>query len=239
MLNAHHPQVVVNATAYTAVDDAEADETTATSVNGTAPGNLARWCARHGARLLHVSTDYVFDGTATSPYEVDDATAPCNVYGRSKLLGEHAVLDAGGDGHIVRTAWLYGGGPSFIRTVGARLKAGEHVHVVTDQRGAPTWSAHLAQALVALGTASAPPGIWHCTSRGEASWYDVALALAALVGVDGDLVAPTTSDHFPRPARRPAYSVLSNDRWIAAGLAPLPDWRDALREALDRDPSLA
>lgn len=231
-LTAHRPEIVLNAAAYTRVDDAESDEETATRINGHAPGHLARWCAARGARLVHVSTDYVFDGTASAPYEVDDAPSPHNAYGRSKLAGEQAVIAAGGDCHVVRTGWLYGPGPSFVRAVGRQLRAGEEVAVVTDQRGAPTWTRHLAERIVALGGADIPPGIWHCSSAGDASWYDVALALADLLGIDRELVKPTTSEAFARPARRPAYAVLSNRKWVRAGLPAMPQWRDALDAAL-------
>lgn len=232
-LAALRPDVVINAAAYTRVDDAETDEAAASAVNATGPGNLARWCATSGARLVHVSTDYVFRGDATSPYDVDAATGPTGAYGRTKLAGERAVLAAGGDSHVVRTGWLYGEhGPSFVRTVGRRLLAGESVEVVDDQRGSPTWTRHLAQRLVALGTASVDPGVRHCSSAGEASWYDVAVALAELLGAAPTSVRPTTSAAMARPAPRPAYSVLSARSWLEAGLPAMPPWRDALREAL-------
>lgn len=232
-LEDHRPAVVVNAAAYTQVDDAEADEATATRVNGTGPGLLAQSCAATSTRLIHVSTDYVFDGTATVPYDVDAATAPTSAYGRSKLAGETAVFAAGGDVHVVRTGWLYGErGPSFIRTVGRRLRAGEPLAVVVDQRGAPTWTYPLAQRLVALGAAHVDPGVWHCSAAGEATWHDVAVALAKLLGADPGLVSPTTSEAFVRPARRPGYSVLSNRRWLDAGLPPMADWREMLAIAV-------
>jgi dTDP-4-dehydrorhamnose reductase len=232
-LTAHRPDVVINAAAYTRVDDAESDEAAAAAVNATGPANLARWCAANGARLVHVSTDYVFRGDATSPYEIDAPTEPTGAYGRTKLGGELAVLAAGGDGHVVRTGWLYGEhGASFVRTVGKRLLAGESVDVVDDQRGAPTWTRHLAQRLVALGTAAVEPGVRHCSSAGEASWYDVAVALAGLLGAEPTSVRPTTSAAMARPAPRPAYSVLSGRSWLAAGLPAMPEWSDALSEAL-------
>jgi dTDP-4-dehydrorhamnose reductase/4-ketoreductase len=232
-LDLHRPDVVVNAAAYTRVDDAESHEDLAAAVNAVGPGSLARWCASHDARLVHVSTDYVFRGDATSPYEIDAPTGPTGAYGRTKLAGELAVLAAGGDGHVVRTGWLYGEhGPSFVRTVGARLLAGESVDVVDDQRGAPTWTRHLAQRLVALGTTTLDPGVRHCSSAGEASWYDVAVALAELLGAEPAAVRPTTSAAMARPAPRPAYSVLSDRSWLAAGLPAMPEWRAALHEAL-------
>ncbi|HVW81505.1 MAG TPA: dTDP-4-dehydrorhamnose reductase [Mycobacteriales bacterium] len=235
-LDSHQPTVVINAAAYTKVDDAEAHEDDATLVNGVGPGLLAAWCAAHGARLIHVSTDYVFPGEGSAPYEVDAAVGPVSAYGRSKLAGEHAVLAAGGDGHVVRTGWLYGAnGPSFVRAVGRKLLGGETVDVVTDQRGAPTWTRELASRLVALGTAGVEPGIWHCSAAGEATWFDVAVALADLLGVPTERVRPTTSAAMARPAPRPAYSVLSNAKWNAAGLPAMAPWRDALADALARE----
>jgi len=227
------PTVVINAAAYTRVDDAEADEATALAINGTAPGVIAAWCARNGSRLIQVSTDYVFNGDATRPYQVDDPTGPTGAYGRTKLAGEQAVLAASGDGHVVRTGWLYGErGTSFIRTIGGRLSAGDAVQVVTDQVGAPTWTRDLADRLIELGTAEVASGVWHCSAAGTASWYEVAVALSEELGVDPGLVGRTTSEAFVRPARRPAYSVLANDAWIAAGLPAMPDWRVSLHAAL-------
>jgi dTDP-4-dehydrorhamnose reductase len=237
-LDHHRPDVVINAAAYTRVDDAESDEATATRVNGDAPGTLARWCAAAGARLVHVSTDYVFAGDTSAPYDVDAAPSPRSAYGRSKLAGERAVLAAGGDAHVVRTSWVYGRGPSFVRAVGGRLRLGEAVDVVDDQVGAPTWSRQLATRLMELGTAEVRPGIWHCTSAGQASWFGVAVTLAEELGVDPTLVRPCSSATMQRPAQRPAYSVLSNAAWRAAGLAPLPRWRDALHQAMRDDPTI-
>jgi dTDP-4-dehydrorhamnose reductase len=232
VLTARSPEVVVNCAAYTAVDDAEADEETATAINGDGPALLARWCAERAARLIHVSTDYVFAGDATAPYEVDEPVAPRSAYGRSKAVGERAVLDAGGDGHVVRTAWVYGAeGGNFVKTMARLATQRDTVSVVDDQLGSPTWSLHLARGLVALGAADVRPGVWHCTGAGEATWYVFARAIFAELGLDPARVLPTTSDAFPRPAPRPAYSVLSDARWRAAGLPDLPHWRDALHEA--------
>jgi dTDP-4-dehydrorhamnose reductase len=227
------PTVVINCAAYTSVDAAETDEATATTINGEAPGHLARWCAEHNTRFIHVSTDYVFAGNSTSPYDVDHQIDPQSAYGRSKAIGEQAVLAADGDSHIVRTSWVYGvGGANFVRTM-ARL-AGEHdtVDVVSDQRGTPTWSLHLARSLTALGVADVSPGIWHFTGGGETTWYDFAQAIFTELGLDPARVRPTTTEEFPRPAPRPAYSVLSMRKWVDSGLPAAAPWRDALHEAL-------
>jgi len=227
--------VVVNTAAYTDVDGAESDEATATAVNGDAVARLAEACAAAGARLIQPSTDYVFAGDGSVPYQEDAPTAPVNAYGRSKLVGERAVLSLlPHAGYVVRTAWLYGEhGRNFVATM-LRLATGrDTVDVVDDQRGQPTWTVALAHQIVALGTATdAPGGIYHGTSSGETTWYDLARAVFATAGHDPDRVRPTTSDRFPRPARRPAYSVLGHDRWKLAGVAPQPDWADSLRTAL-------
>jgi dTDP-4-dehydrorhamnose reductase len=227
------PDVVVNAAAYTAVDAAEADEETAYRVNAVGPAYLAAATQRVGARLLHVSTDYVFAGDAAEPYDVDDLPAPMSAYGRTKLAGEHAVreLDPTG-GTVIRTAWVYGPtGKNFVRTMVRLESERDTVTVVDDQRGSPTWSADLARALVQLGRSPAPAGIYHCTAAGETTWFGLARAVFEELGADPARVLPITTDALPTPARRPAYSALSNSSWLAAGLTPLPHWRDALHRA--------
>ncbi|SNS01368.1 dTDP-4-dehydrorhamnose reductase [Geodermatophilus pulveris] len=225
--------VVLNAAAYTAVDAAETDEDTALLVNGRAPGWLAEELAGHG-RLVHVSTDYVFDGTATEPYPVDAPVAPRSAYGRTKAVGERAVTAAGGDATVVRTSWVYGAhGGNFVRTMAGRALAGAPVSVVDDQVGSPTWAADLAAGLVELGARPGPvPPVLHRTDAGAVSWYGLARAVYEELGADAGLVGPTTTADFPRPAPRPAWSVLDGAAWLAAGLpAPRP-WRAALHAAL-------
>lgn len=229
--------VVLNAAAYTAVDAAETDEQTALLVNGRAPGWLAEELAGRG-RLVHVSTDYVFDGAATEPYPVDAPVAPRSAYGRTKAAGERAVAAAGGDAAVVRTAWVYGAhGGNFVRTMAGRALAGAPVSVVDDQVGSPTWAADLATGLVALGARPGPvPPVLHRTDAGAVSWYGLARAVYEEVGADPALVTPTTTEAFPRPAPRPAWSVLDGSAWLAAGLpAPRP-WRTALHLALQEWP---
>jgi dTDP-4-dehydrorhamnose reductase len=226
--------VVVNAAAYTAVDAAETDEATAELVNGRAPGWLAEELAGR-ARLVHVSTDYVFDGAATEPYPVDAPIAPRSAYGRTKAAGERAVAAAGGDATVVRTAWVYGRhGANFVRTM-IRLE-GQHetLTVVDDQVGSPTWSADLAAGLVELGARDgAVPPLLHYTNTGQVSWCGFARAVFEELGADPERVRPVTTAEFPRPAPRPAYSVLDGGAWTAAGLRPARPWRPALTEAME------
>jgi len=224
--------VVLNAAAWTDVDGAETAEEAATAVNGHAVRMLADVA---GKRLIHLSTDYVFDGTATTPYPEDTAPAPGNAYGRGKAIGEQAVLAAGGS--VVRTAWLYGAhGTNFVRTMLRLAAERDTVAVVDDQQGPPTWSYALARQLVALAGATAAgraaPGVYHGTAAGSTTWYGLARAVFAEAGLDPARVRPTTSDRFPRPAVRPAYSVLGHDRWAGTGVAPLPDWRPMLTAAM-------
>ncbi len=235
----HRPDVVVNCAAYTAVDDAESDEARALEINGDGPRLLARACAAHGARLIHVSTDYVFSGEArTTPYPEDHPTGPRTAYGRTKLAGERAVLEElPGASAIVRTAWLYGvHGTNFVRTMIGLEARRDTLDVVDDQHGQPTWSADVAERIADLGVRLGPDahGVFHATDSGEATWYELAREVFSLIGADPDRVRPTSSAAFPRPAPRPAYSALAHRRWQEIGL-PLPrDWRSALHEALPR-----
>ncbi|MEU6142977.1 dTDP-4-dehydrorhamnose reductase [Streptomyces sp. NPDC047081] len=235
-LAGHRPEIVVNCAAYTAVDDAETDEDRALRINGDGPRHLARACAAHGARLIHVSTDYVFAGDADTPYPEDHPTAPRTAYGRTKLAGERAVAEElPTSSAIVRTAWLYGvHGRSFVRTMIDLESRRDTLDVVDDQRGQPTWSADVATRLADLGPhlARGASGVFHATSSGEASWYELAREIFDGLGADPDRVRPVGSGAFPRPAPRPAYSALDHGRWQELGLPPLRDWRAALHEAL-------
>lgn len=232
-LTACRPDVVVNCAAWTAVDDAETREAAALAVNGTGVAGLAAACADSGAALVQVSTDYVFCGTARAPYAEDHRPAPRTAYGRTKLAGERAVLTAlPGGGYIVRTAWLYGAhGRNFVGTMLARARAGTPSAVVDDQRGQPTWTVDVASRIRALMAAGAPPGVYHATSSGETTWYDLAREVYRLAGADPGLVEPVSTSAYPRPAARPAYSVLGHDAWRKAGLAPIGEWRESLGRA--------
>lgn len=225
--------VVINAAAWTGVDDAESHEDAAAAVNAYGPEVLATAVAATGARLVQVSTDYVFDGTGTHPYAEDEPTRPLGAYGRTKAAGEAAVLSiAPQTSYVVRTAWLYGaGGPNFAKTMVRLAASHDTVSVVTDQVGQPTWTADLADQVVAMLDADAPAGIYHGTNGGRGSWFDFTRAIFAEVGLDPERVLPTDSSAFVRPAPRPAFSVLGHDGWRRAGLAPMRDWRDALHAA--------
>ncbi|MFF4248397.1 dTDP-4-dehydrorhamnose reductase [Streptomyces sp. NPDC001822] len=233
----HRPAVVVNCAAWTAVDDAETDEDAALRVNGEGPAVLAGACREYGAALLQVSTDYVFAGDAAHPYPEDAPTGPRSAYGRTKLAGERAVLDTLPDsGYVVRTAWLYGaGGGNFVRTMIRLEGVKDTLDVVDDQRGQPTWTVDLADRLVLLGlgalAGTAPAGVYHGTSAGDTTWFGLTREIFRLLGADPERVRPTTSEAFVRPAPRPSFSVLGHDRWKAAGIDPVRDWRSALGEA--------
>jgi dTDP-4-dehydrorhamnose reductase len=232
-LERHRPHVVVNCAAWTAVDDAEAHEDSALEVNGRAVAHLAAACADHNAALVQISTDYVFDGLAEKPYAEDHPPAPRSAYGRTKLAGEQAARTAlPQNAYVVRTAWLYGAhGSSFVRTMLSRARAASPVSVVDDQRGQPTWTADVAGQIHALIAVGAPAETYHATSSGDTTWFGLAREVYARAGADPALVTPTTIAAYPRPAPRPAYSVLGHSGWTAAGIKPIGDWRDALERA--------
>jgi dTDP-4-dehydrorhamnose reductase len=230
------PRAVVNCAAYTNVDAAESDEATATLVNGDAAGNVARACAAAGARLVHVSTDYVFDGSKREPWIESDATSPLGAYGRSKLHGEDLVRAELPDHAIVRTAWLFGPhGPNFVSTMLRLAAERDEVQVVTDQVGSPTFAGHLAPALVDMAERT-DTGIFHGAGSGSCSWYELTLEAYDAAGV-ACRVLPTTAEQFARPAPRPAYSVLGSEREHPI---TLPPWQEGVRAhlaALEEVPS--
>jgi len=229
--------VVLNAAAYNAVDDAEADATRAFAVNGDGPRLLAAACAAHGVPLVHVSTDYVFPGDGDRPYDTTDVVRPRSAYGATKVAGEVAVLGSGARAWVVRTAWVYGAyGNNFVKTM-ARLSAErDSLSIVDDQRGCPTWTGDLAAGLLELaerivGPSAPAEHLLHCTGGGDTTWYGFAGAVFEELGLDPARVRPCKSDEFPRPAPRPSYSVLSDRAWRAAGLTPMRPWREALSAA--------
>ena len=231
--DAHRPDVVINCAAWTAVDAAEENEDAALRVNGHGPRVLAEECARRGAWLVQISTDYVFDGKATAPYGEDHRADPQSAYGRTKLAGEIAVQQALPDRHyLLRTAWLYGcHGTNFARTMLALEQQRDTVSVVTDQLGQPTYSRDLAAQILLLLDARPPAGTFHATNSGQASWFEFTQAIFEHAGADPARVLPTTSAEFVRPAPRPAYSVLAHDSWARAGLPAMRSWQEGLDAA--------
>jgi dTDP-4-dehydrorhamnose reductase len=236
------PDVVVNCAGWTAVDAAEAHEEEARAVNCLGAANLAAACATAGALLVYPSTDYVFDGHATSPYAEDAPTAPAGAYGRTKLAGEQAVRAALPDAsYIVRTAWLYGAhGKNFVKTMLRLAGNGTAPGVVADQHGQPTWTADVAAQVCTLVDKSAPTGIYHATSSGQTTWFGFAEEIFALYqGQDQEedserrrlAPRPIATADYPTPTQRPAYSVLAHGSWPAAGIEPIGHWRDALHRA--------
>ena len=228
------PDVVVNCAAWTAVDDAEASEEQALAVNAGGAANLAAACAGLGARLVQISTDYVFAGDAGRPYAENDVPAPRTAYGRTKLAGERAVLDRLPEsGFVVRTAWLYGAhGPSFVRTMIKLEDRRPTIDVVDDQHGQPTWTVDVARQIVALVHSAAAPGIYHATSGGQTTWFGLAREIFTLLGADPARVRPIPSSALSRPAPRPAYSVLGHGAWAGSRVPPIGEWRTALHRAL-------
>jgi dTDP-4-dehydrorhamnose reductase len=227
---AAEPGAVVNCAGFTDVDGAESDEARALRVNGDGAGYVARAAAGAGARVVHVSTDYVFDGSKHEPWVESDPVGPLQAYGRTKLAGEHAVAAANAEHAIVRTAWLFGaGGSNFVDTMLRICAEREEVTVVTDQRGGPTWTGHLAPALVEAAERRGDVGVFHAAGAGDCSWYELAVEILHRTGLRCRAV-PTTSARFARPAERPAYSVLGTER--EPGIA-VPAWTDGLRAYLD------
>jgi dTDP-4-dehydrorhamnose reductase len=225
--------IVVNVAAWTAVDEAETHEAQAFAVNAVGAANLARACSAAGARMLQVSTDYVFAGDASSPYVENAPIAPRSAYGRTKGAGEWAVQALCPQSWIVRTAWLYGAhGPNFVKTMARLAAERDTVSVVDDQRGQPTWTVDLADAIVRLVTSEAPFGTYHGTSSGETTWFGFAQAIFSELGLDPARVLATTSETFVRPAPRPTYSVLGHDAWKSADVEPIREWSNALGESI-------
>ena len=228
---------VINCAAFTDVDGCETREPLAIEINGDAVGGLAALCAAQGVRLVHVSTDYVFAGDGSRPYTEDDAIAPRSAYGRSKARGERLALEHGG--HVVRTSWLFGpAGPNFVETMLGLADRGQAIQVVDDQVGCPTYTLDLARALVQLASAAeTPPRLVHVANPPATSWFGFAQEIFRVFEKPVD-VSPCTTDEFPRPARRPAYSVLDVSRYEAWAGESIPSWRAALQDYRQRRASV-
>ena len=229
LLAARRPRWVVNSAAYTDVDGCETNRSLAFAVNGAGAGNVARACRRLNAGLVHLSTDFIFDGEKGAPYVEEDAPRPVSVYGESKLAGEKEVRTAGGRFMIVRTAWLFGrGGRNFPDTILARARETRELKVVDDQVGSPTYAVDLSLGLAALIRAGAA-GIVHLTNRGHCSWFSYARFIVRVAGVKA-VVSPAASEEIKRPARRPAYSVLNLRRFEKITGSRMRPWQEAVRE---------
>jgi len=228
------PDVVINCAAWTAVDAAEEKESSAFTVNAEGPAILATYCARIGARLVQISTDYVFSGDATEPYSESALAQPVTAYGRTKLAGENFVRELLPDNHlIIRTAWLYSStGHNFVKTIMRAQSERETVRVVTDQIGQPTSAFDLADQIVALLDTYSGSGTFHGTNSGVTSWFDFARAIMSEIGEDPERVLPTDSSSYVQIAPRPAYSVLGHHGWASVGMEPMRDWRVALHDAI-------
>ncbi|MDR2240991.1 MAG: dTDP-4-dehydrorhamnose reductase [Zoogloeaceae bacterium] len=243
------PDVIINAAAYTAVDQAEREPEQADAVNAAAPARLARQAAQRGALLIHYSTDYVFDGAKTAPYVETDPVHPLGVYGRSKLAGEEGIRAAGADHLIFRASWIYAArGVNFLRTILRLAAEREELRIVADQIGAPTWARFIAdatahalrQALRERRDGHFESGVFHLAAGGETSWHGFASAILAGRGGDDGLrvqrITPITTADYPTPARRPANSRLATDAFRARFGLALPDWRDSLQLCLEEIP---
>ena len=229
------PKVIINCAAWTDVDGAESNEIEASKVNSDGPENLALAAKLSNSKLIHVSTDYVFSGESHSVWQTSDEINPQTAYGRTKALGESRVLARYPENSfIVRTAWLYSPwGKNFAKTITKlALKGESEVRVVNDQVGQPTSASDLAKQLVALGLSTSQAGIYHGTNSGQATWFEFAQEIFKLAGADVGRVTPVSSSEYPRPAKRPSYSVLSHDAWASTSVKPLGDWRIALSEAM-------
>lgn len=226
--------VVANLAAWVDADRAESEPEAAMAVNATGAANVAQACQVHGARMVHISSDYVFDGAATEPYPEDAPVRPLSVYGKGKADAEQAILERlPQTGLVLRTAWLFGAnGKNFVSTMCQLAETRDYVEVVADQTGQPTSARDLAERVVDVVRVSAPSGIYHATNAGSATWFELARTVFAATGHDPARVRPTTSDRFGRPAPRPTYSVLSHEGWKRASLPPMRPWREALRAAL-------
>lgn len=229
------PVVIINCAAWTDVDGAESHEIDASRVNSDGPENLALAAKRCNSKLIHVSTDYVFLGDSQSPWQIADEINPQSAYGRTKAQGERRVLaNYSENSFIVRTAWLYSPwGKNFAKTMTKlAVKGTGEVRVVNDQVGQPTSASDLAKQLVELGLSTSPAGVYHGTNSGQASWYEFAQEIFKLAGADVGRVTPVSSSEYPRPAKRPSYSVLCHDAWANTSVKAMRDWRIALAEAM-------
>ena len=229
------PSYCINCAAYTSVDKAESDRDNAFLINAQAVQSLAKICHAHSCRLIHISTDYVFDGNSSNPLQEDDRTSPINVYGESKLRGEELAQSEDPDVLIIRTAWVYSEfGSNFVKTMIRLMKERDSVNVINDQIGSPTYAADLAEAILKIcGAEKFVPGIFHYSNAGRISWYDFAFAIKELTGSPCK-VNPIPSSAYPTAARRPNYSLLNTGKIKSTYSLPIPEWKNSLKKCLER-----
>lgn len=230
---AARPAWVINCAAYTAVDAAESDESRANVLNSVAPFSLARFCKWIKARLLHISTDFVFDGNSNAPYKETDEARPLGLYGKSKFHGERLAFDENKEMIVARTAWLFGSnGKCFPRTILKAALEGRKLRVVTDQIGNPSYTRDVAKAICNLVASDAVPGIYHVANRGQASWFELACETIRRANIESK-VEPISTEDWPTPALRPKYSVLDTSKYDSLGFGPLPDWQTGIARFVD------
>ncbi len=236
LFSKHQFDACINCAAYTAVDLAEKEKDAAYQTNAEAVGYLAEACKQHNALFIHISTDYVFDGSNANGYDVDDATGPLNVYGESKLAGELLALEKNSESIVIRTAWVYSSfGNNFVKTMMRLMKERESIGVVDDQIGSPTYAADLSAAIFAIISSEKkiPGGIYHYTNEGVISWYEFALAINEIGGYTTCKVNPIPSSAYPVPARRPQFSILKKDKIKSVLGITIPQWKESLVKCMD------
>jgi len=227
------PQYCINCAAYTAVDKAENEKEMAMLVNGEAVGHLAAICKKYQTKLIHVSTDYVFDGESETPYKEDDKTNPKNVYGASKLLGEQLCMKENADSIIIRTSWVYSSfGHNFVKTMMRLMSERNEINVVSDQIGSPTYAADLAKTILdIIASGKWESGIYHYSNEGKISWYEFAVAIKELTGSNCS-INPIPTSAYPTPAKRPHYSLLDKERIKAVFQITVPSWKSSLQRCI-------
>jgi dTDP-4-dehydrorhamnose reductase len=228
------PQYCINCAAYTAVDKAEVEEELAMLVNGEAVGNLAAVCKKYQTKLIHISTDYVFDGESETPYKEDDATGPINTYGKSKLLGEQLCMKEDPDAIIIRTAWVYSSfGNNFVKTMMRLMNERNELNVVADQIGSPTYAADLTKAILdIISSGKWESGIYHYSNEGKISWFEFAQAIKEITNSKA-IVHPIETAQYPTPARRPHYSLLNKEKIKSTYSVAVPDWEASLKTCIE------
>lgn len=228
------PQYCINCAAYTAVDKAESEKDMAMLVNGEAVGNLAAICKKYQTKLIHISTDYVFDGESEIPYKEDDATGPINLYGISKLMGEQLCMKEDPDAIIIRTAWVYSSfGHNFVKTMMRLMNERNELNVVSDQVGSPTYAADLAKAvLTIISSGKWQSGIYHYSNEGKISWYEFATEIKNLVG-SKSIIHPILTAEYPTPAKRPKFSLLNKEKIKTVFGIHVPEWKDSLKKCVE------